>query len=80
MSKQLKERVAVGYDDTGKPIFKWATGYSKQDLFLAIASLLVEQAKTESTCPSKGTILFGDYLLSFVAAFKSKQEALTKQT
>ena len=40
MAKQLKERIQVGIDKDGNPIYKWATGYSKQDLFLSIAALL----------------------------------------
>lgn len=48
MAKQLKERVRIGTDDAGKPIYKWATGYTKQDLFLSIAALLAAPQKKES--------------------------------
>lgn len=76
MSKQLKERVQVGTDEAGKPIYKWATGYDKQSLFLSIAGILaVEAPKEETKVP-----LFCDYLLEFVETFKSKQEQLTMRT
>ena len=42
MGKQLKERVQVGIDDYGKPIYKWATGFTKQELMLSAARLLLE--------------------------------------
>lgn len=42
MGKQLKERVKVGTDDWGKPIYKWATGFSKQELLINAAQLLLD--------------------------------------
>ena len=42
MAKQLKERVQIGIDDYGKPIYKWATGYTKQELLMNAAQLLLE--------------------------------------
>ena len=72
MAKQLKERVQVGIDEEGKPIYKWATGYSKQDLFLSIAALLAVPQKKE---PAP---LFGEFLLRYVQTYKNKQSDLTK--
>ena len=72
MAKQLKERIQVGIDKDGNPIYKWATGYSKQDLFLSIAALL--------NSPEEKTLapLFGDFLIHYVQTYKSKQSDLTK--
>ena len=42
MAKQLKENVMIGEDKHGKPIYKWATGYSKHDLHLSIARIVAE--------------------------------------
>ena len=42
MPKQLKERVQVGVEKKGKPIYKWVTGYSQQELFMNAAMLLQE--------------------------------------
>ena len=72
MSKQLKERVIIGTDDAGKPIYKWATGYTKQDLFLSIAALLSAPQK------KKAAPLFGEFLIQYVQTYKSKQSDLTR--
>ena len=37
MSKQIKERVQIGTDENGKPVYKWATGYSRQEVLLSAA-------------------------------------------
>lgn len=42
MSKQQKERIQVGTESNGKPIYKWVTGYNQQELFLNAAKLLHE--------------------------------------
>ena len=42
MSKQLKERVIIGYDKKGIPISKWATGSTKQEVQTNIAQLLIK--------------------------------------
>ena len=72
MAKQLKERIQVGIDKDGDPIYKWATGYSKQDLFLSIAALL-NSSEEKTPVP-----LFGDFLIRYVQTYKSKQSDLTK--
>jgi integrase len=72
MAKQLKERIQVGIDKDGNPIYKWATGYSKQDLFLSIAALL-NSSEEKTSAP-----LFGDFLIHYVQTYKSKQSDLTK--
>ena len=40
--KQMKEKVLVGTDKKGNPIYKWATGYTKKDLHLCIARIITE--------------------------------------
>ena len=42
MSKRLRERVQVGVDPSGKPVYKWATGYTTTELQIDIARILVE--------------------------------------
>lgn len=42
MSKQFKERIQIGVEPNGKPIYKWATGQTQQELFLNAARLLQE--------------------------------------
>ena len=42
MAKQYKESVMIGLDKNGKPICKWATGYTKRDLHISIARILAE--------------------------------------
>ena len=72
MAKQLKERVKIGTDDAGKPIYKWATGYTKQDLFLSIAALLSAPQEKEAAP------LFGEFLIQYVQTYKNKQSDLTR--
>ena len=43
MSKRLRERVQVGIDPSGKPVYKWATGYTTTELQIDIARILVEE-------------------------------------
>ena len=40
MLKQLKERVQIGTTPDGKPLYKWATGYSKQEVLLTAIEIL----------------------------------------
>ncbi len=40
MAKQLKERVEVGRDENDNPIYKWATGYNRQEILQSAARLL----------------------------------------
>lgn len=42
MSKRLKERVQIGTDGNGRPIYRWADGATRQELQFNIARLLME--------------------------------------
>ncbi len=46
---QRKERVQVGKDKTGKPIYKWAYGTTKPELQMEIARLLMESGALGAT-------------------------------
>lgn len=48
MSKHLRERVFIGYDKTKNPIYKWATGSTKQELHANIACLLIQYGVVET--------------------------------
>ena len=48
MSKHLRERVFVGYDKNKNPLYKWATGSSKQELHTNIACLLIQYGVIET--------------------------------
>ena len=48
MSKHLRARVFVGYDKNKNPLYKWATGSSKQELHTNIACLLIQYCVIET--------------------------------
>ena len=52
MAKQLKERVQVGTDDYGKPIYKWASGFTKQELMMNAVKLLLENGCVSNAEPT----------------------------
>ena len=70
MSKQLKERVQIGTDDFGKPIYKWASGTNKQELFLSVAKLLFESGQMGAKPPSKEKHPFREYAQHWFKVFK----------
>ena len=55
MAKRIKQRIEIGKDSSGKPLFKWIDGYSQQDLFLSAgkalldAGLLIPDAKPDNS-------------------------------
>ena len=51
MAKQFKESVMIGTDSNGKPIYRWATGYSKRDLHLSIARIIMEAGMLGEVTP-----------------------------
>lgn len=42
MPKRFKERVEMGKDDQGKPIYKWAYGRNKKELQISVSRLIQE--------------------------------------
>lgn len=68
MSKQLKERVQVGTDSTGKAVYKWATGSSKQELFQNAARILNEHGQQEHI--AKDIRPFKEYSISWLNLYK----------
>lgn len=53
MAKQLKERIQIGTEANGKPIYKWASGQSKQELFQNAARLLLETGRVDNAVTEK---------------------------
>jgi len=51
MSRRLRERVQVGIDPSGKPVYKWATGYTTTELQIDIARILVEEGVLDGVMP-----------------------------
>ena len=71
MAKQLKERVQVGTDDYGKPIYKWATGYTRQELLMNAAQLLLECGCVKDNGQGRAhKHLFRDYAQHWFTVFK----------
>lgn len=48
MAKRIRERVQIGTDVNGKPIYEWATGYSRQEVFLNAAAILQKYGQIEA--------------------------------
>ena len=47
MSKRMRERIHVGTDANGQPIYEWATGYTKQEVFESAAAILQKYKKVD---------------------------------
>lgn len=71
--KQLKERVQIGITDNGKPIYKWATGYHRQEVLLNAARILSEYGRIEPYEPHKEGPLFNDYMRDWYESIRAKQ-------
>ena len=71
--KQLKECVQIGITDNGKPVYKWATGYSRQEVLQNAARILCEHGQIEAYTPHKEGPLFNDYMRYWYENIRSKQ-------
>lgn len=81
MSKQLKERVQIGTNDCGTPIYKWASGKNRQELLISIAQLLLESGQIDAKQSSKEKHLFRAYAQHWFDIFKKPTlRPLTAQT
>ena len=60
----------IGIDTCGKPIYKWATGSSKQELFLNVAKVLCESGCVSIQTASKGKHPFKVYAQHWFEVFK----------
>ena len=60
----------IGTDDFGKPIYKWASGTNKQELFLSVAKLLFESGQMGAKPPSKEKHPFREYAQHWFKVFK----------
>ena len=73
MAKQIKERVQIGLNENGKPDYRWATGYSRQEVLLSAAQILQEHGKLDDPAesPARKEHLFEDYAQSFYELYKA---------
>lgn len=57
MSKRLRARVNLGRDKQGKPVYKWASAYSQEELDAEIARIHQEydKAHRRGRKPAKGS-------------------------
>ena len=72
MAKQLKERVQIGGQNDGKPIYKWATGYTQQELLFNAALILQEYGlmKGQQTKEAPTSPYFKTYVDQWWALYK----------
>lgn len=77
MGKQIKERVEIGKDAQGKPVYKWASGQSVREMHDAIARLYVEHGLIEGIMPVaeatevKHSATFKEYADNWLAVYKA---------
>lgn len=91
MSKRFKDRVQIGTDENGKPIYKWADGATKQELQVNIAKLIIESGfiqtshdeaapiTSKSTVPTVREFILKTYKPTFVDHLKPKTVSNYKQ-
>lgn len=83
MSKRLKERVQIGTDGNGRPIYKWADGATRQELQFNIARLLMESGciqmnddqmfgKAQSAIPTVREFILNTYKPTFIDHLRPK--------
>lgn len=72
MSKRIRERIHVGTDANGQPIYEWATGYTKQEVFESAAAILQKYKKVEVAAgkDSPRTPYFSTYLEEWWRLYK----------
>lgn len=73
MPKRIKERVRVGTDENGQPIYKWVTGSNMQEVFENAFRLMNEYKKEDAAkAPSekKEKHLFKQYAQQWFETFK----------
>ena len=65
LSKRFRERVQVGQDRSGRPLYKWAEGNTKQELQLNISKVILEaglldgfvsQSSAKGQCADRGVV------------------------
>lgn len=78
MAKQLKERVEVGRDENGKPITKWATGHTRQEVLQSAARLL--QPDKQPDVNNTISPLFSQWLGDYNAIYRRKLCGTTQST
>ena len=71
MAKQQKERVEIGIDEQGKPIYKWATGYTRQEVLQSAARLIAEHGLLSKEFPVRQeSPLFKTYAETWMRLYK----------
>lgn len=53
MSKQMKERVLIGTNPYGEPVYKWATGQTKRDMQANIAKIMIDAGLLPNISPKQ---------------------------
>lgn len=82
MAKRIRERVQIGMDANEKPIYEWATGYSRQEVFLNAAAILQKYGQIESV-PQKAppkTTSFETYMEEWWKLYKLPKLRHTTRT
>lgn len=72
--EQLKVRVKIGVEDTGVPIYKWASGMTTEQLHDSIVQTYVESGLInrflDKTSETKNGMLFREYAMKWFETFK----------
>ena len=53
MTKRIRERVQVGMDANGKPIYEWATGHTRQEVFESALEILQKYNQAKPATETK---------------------------
>lgn len=82
MAKRIKERIQIGEDANGKPIYEWIDGYNRQELFVKAAEVLQRYGKVNAL-PEKSephTPYFASYLEMWWKLYKVPKLRHTTRT
>lgn len=70
MAKRLQQRVMLGKDANGKPIYKNLHGDTQQELFEKAAAELAKAGFLSVSAQKNQTPLLSDYILTWFETFK----------
>ena len=82
MSKQIKERVKIGEEPNGKAIYKWITGYSRQEILKKAAMILLPYniGENDEKRATPHSPFFNKYLDEWFELYKKPKIRLTTLT
>lgn len=84
LPKRFRARVQVGQDRSGRPLYKWAEGNTKQELQLNISKVILEaglldgfvsQSSAKANSPTVESFIYETYIPTFMNGLSETTKA-----